>query len=984
MIGKRYFISILLMGLVCLKVLTISYASDIFTTNDLSLKRPAVRCFKGIRYQPVELHLKFFDFDAGLMLYTESGKIKRPSPLMLFFAFNQPIRKFAGRRYYLNHSHITKPIIADSDKLIVTVRNKMSEDRLQFVNEKEKLVFIHSGKFLRAAGNVPEQAGIVIRLPVWIWNEGSWSMDDKSGRFHRSSKGFTYAAAKKLPIEIKSNSNITLNLPDNRGRVIIKSANRYDAAYYMNCSGNLGMFFDLFFVKNLKKGTQSNRADNVREDKFEMRFEGNVVPEIWRTFSLSKEKYESLKLKTLLPHPSFGQAGNMKLIKKLMPFQCMDKSNCFYGAIFSSSHTSDSNYWLDVPIQTRNFVYNLARQWHKEGNEYYQNTNAFERIIAGLDYLSTATTPFGQYGDIRLKGWTITPFLWGIMPVAESIYYIQNRVSPEKRQNWLAMLIHLYSSAEKHLRDSIDGHTGDGANLMTYAQQIFDLAIVLDDSDGKSLAHKGVHCAIEPEFHPKNAIRSDFSYRQGNLFDVGYYHWLVATLASYISVADGTRWALTQQEQCWLRKICEAFVWLYDNGLLNTMTSHPKNRLSLKPFPKAIADKMSSQVSGLSTICAQSYQWRNLKTNAEKEKFVSGSDIKLPMGQHWFSLAKFFIKRTPKYYASIWWNDRTQVRDFKCNSNYNAKIPAGAMYFRWLDAPREVTIPSDNIHYSGVVYLKDMREVKDWASGFENYKGSELLSPISDGDCSILAGKLLICSKEHPNRKIRCLKTVVLTKDELITFDTVLSSKYWRDVILEPVVLRRYIAIPQKIAINNKEIDMDKLGQSNKRTQKYQITNDAVLTLATTAFQFTVDNLVGDIDISKNFIDGSQRYSFYPPAKVIEVKFSPKSKGDSNLITRWQERNATNTKDNLRYFSSSAAHLVVKDNQLIGVIYHPCNISDTIKVNQKGSTYYITLKKFARIFVLFYQPAKGFDIKIDSDVATQIVRTHNSVIIKSR
>ena len=627
----------------CLLLLSVSLISQaeegIYTTNSLYLQRPELRCKGGIHYQPVNLHLKFFDFDAGLMLYTESGKIKRPQPLILFFAFNRPIKKFAGKRYSLNHSQIVKPILVDKNSLSVTVKNGISEDVLKFLNMDNRLVFIHSSQLLKNSGSLPKQEGVVFRLPKWIWDGGSWSLGNKSGKFHQNVIN-SDRKAYKLPVEVSSGTSLILTLPKNRGKLIIKASSQYEAVYYLDCSGNLGMFFDLFFVRHSPVAKKLPRDIAKGQDRFEITFAGKVVPDIWETFSMARKEYDNLKSQRLLSHPGFGAHGNSKLVELLKKYQCMTKNNCFYGAIFKNSNTANSNYWLDIPIQTRNFLVNLVRLWHSQGTSYYNDSSSFARITAALDYLSTATTPFGQYGDVRLPGWTITPFLWGIMPVAESIYDIQDKVSPERRKNWLAMLNNLYKSAKQHLKTDIDTHHGDGANLLTYAQQVFDLAMVLNDDNGKSLTQRGVHCAIEPAFHPQFGVRKDWSYRQGNLFDVGYYQWLLSTLASYVSVSDGTRWALGKEEMGWLKHICGSFVWLYDNGLLNTMTSHPKNRLSRKPFPKVIANKMNSEVSGVGTISTQSYRWLQLKTNAEKEKFVSGNDCKLPMGIHWFSKAR--------------------------------------------------------------------------------------------------------------------------------------------------------------------------------------------------------------------------------------------------------------------------------------------------------------------------------------------------------
>ncbi len=957
--AKRVFLVLCFVGVFTSNV--VLAGKRIFSINDIHLARPELKCKSDVHYQPVELHLKFFDFDAGLMLYTTSGKIKRPMPLILFFAFHQPIEKFSGQRYYLDHANISAPIQVSGDKLTIHTKGKISEDVLQFLNHKHKLIFQHKLISTEQANRL-KQIGIVVRLPKWIWKQGGWQVGNKKGVFTPAKS--PNRPAEKILSRLDKNSKLLLRLPGGKGTIIIRAKCSYDELYYLNCSGNLGMFFDLFFVKNI---SVKQDIGKLAEDAFDISFEGKIVPEIWETFSLSQEKYEKLKSLKLTPHSSFGrQRGNERFVDKCLPYQCMDKSNAFYGAVFKFSNNAEGHFWHDIPVRTRDFAFNLMRLYKRNGTKYYNRSSALERISAGLDYISQATTPFGQYGDVRLRGWGIMPYLSGIMPIAEIVYYIGDEISAERKQNWLATLFHLYNAAEKILENNIRTRSGDGANLMTYSQQIFDVATVLNDAAGKNLAHEGVHCAIEPEFNPKYGVRRDFSYRQGNLFDVGYYHWLVTKLGSYVSVSHKTQWALTDEEQNWLENICRAFVWLYDNGLLNTMTSHPKNRLSLKLFPERIALFAKEKVNGIETVSRQSYRWRGLKTNKEKESFVCKDNESLPVGAHWFRLAKYYIRRTKMYYASVWWNSNVSVRDFEFNANYNAKVPLGAMFVRWISQPREVSIPSDNINYSGIVFLKDMLDVKDWASGFENYAGSELLGPLVANNYSLLGGRIVIRSRQHPKRKVYCLKTVILADNEIIVLDTIKESPYWRDVVVQPFVLRRYTDLAQKITVNGKELSDSEIKNG------YNVNETFNLVSATSVFNFVLKNCVGNVNLSKTAVDGSQRYSFYKPAKVLRVWLKPASSKGGTVITRWRSQRSKSESDKAKIIATNMAHLLLKEKEITGVIYRCGNISEGIEIIRKGNVYYVSLKGFSKIAVAFYQPNAKCDVKVNCEDAKNV------------
>ncbi len=295
----------------------------------------------------------------------------------------------------------------------------------------------------------------------------------------------------------------------------------------------------------------------------------------------------------------------------------------------------------------------------------------------------------------------------------------------------------------------------------------------------------------------------------------------------------------------------EAFHWLLDNGQLNTMAAHPKNRLiepdlrSLKPHgPESLWGPVMERAE------------RARAQGKEALATLVVDDSGLPVGHRYFDVAGMLVDRTAERYLSFWWNAGAKVRDDASgpNANYNAKVPIGSFYLRPRAHHRELTVPSDNFHHSGAVLAEGMEALEDWATGFENYAGSRLSGHLRVGDAHIFVGDVRCRSRSQRQSVARFTMTTVITPTELVRATSGPTQPNANPVILQPLVVRA--ASEQAPAIEGVE------------------------------WQPLSGGIVYEWSLSDEPVDGSQRYATMPAARVWRLR--GRWTGTEPLATAWR------------------------------------------------------------------------------------------------
>ncbi len=822
-------------------------------TNHINMPRPEILSARGVRVQPFDAMIKFYHHGDGMLFYAQNPVMRRVEPILVVSPLAAGADWFT-KTYGEGRFKFSAPFDFTTNGLTLFLSGPENVRQIMALqNESGKCVLKQICRQADLSDNRRNQVnalGLVLRLPVEYWQGAEWTVFGKTGTLSRIHRPVGVLA---LP------GDWTDIYPEdgNGGQFIFKCADG-NRQLRISCegipvkavriaprSGTFGHFFDIYIVVKggLKKSAQVISSDFRAE--WNIIFDGDFVRPWWRTFGFEKEPGTNI-LSTSPAVLGIKQPVDKQMYVDpvALASQIMDTNNGFYGAV-TIEGGDRINRGPSLPLATRELMSQLVRR-------YLLTSSAedLKHIAAALDYLSSTVAPWGQYGDIRWGGWCEDPFMWNITGHAQAVEVVRQgstRIEPLRLRYWMTALRTLYRAGVEGLRNRIAFKNDIGANVATYSVQVYELARYFRDTEGQKAALQGMDFALSIG-RIQHGLQRDYSYSHGNQFDTGYYRWLLEKTAEWRNLTKNSEYALSGESLANYYGMVDAFKWLYDNGLLNSMTSHPKNRL-VSVINNAVYGNIDDAITEpLKKRMEYQKSW-----GTEKIERLVVDDSGLPLGQRWFDVAGLLVDRNIRRYISIWWNANAFSRDDikGANANYNAKIPLGAFYLRYRDSMREVCIPADNIHYSGAVLVDGMYSESDWATGFPNYKDSVLSAPVKVGSNTVLAAVMKIRSAEHPQLMVRVLMTTVITPEGIIR------------VISSPEQQKDLTIIDQALVLRDMQTT----------NTEYPVDNPVNKTKTLT---LNWRKLYGNIKyywtLSSDNIDGAQLYSHVAPAKVWQLK----------------------------------------------------------------------------------------------------------------
>lgn len=795
------------------------------STASLWNARPVLRQNRSIHYQFFDCgKMKFYHHGDGLLFY--SGDPTRGTliePLAVFSPLAAGDNWFTSL-YGEGRHRIKNQLPRNGWRMDLRLGGPAGLHRFRLESTEEHTELLHDfdGR-IYPSKQPPTHAGMVLRLPVAFWQGGTYQTSrGESGTLHAPHLP-TGALGKMSDLIILGGDALTLTTADGKRKLAVSAPEGSIAELrLMPRSGYCGHFLDFAFVVS--------RATQPFSIRWNIEFSGD--------FSQPIPGYDRPVKPGALPECPIDSIPAPDL-QQIMA-QNRNRWSGFYGAVFLTG--GDRNGLIEkVPLSTRNAAPRLAAQFLRS-----RKAEDFERAVSALDYLSSAVTPWNQYGDVRLGSWNESPFLWGMTEFARAIELLAPHVEPQRLHRWRGALHLLYNGGLDGLRDRLEFKHDIGPNVATYALQILTLAEYFDDPDGRKLAADGMEFALSIGRVPLG-MQSDYSYSHGNTFDTIYYRWLLETACEYRKRTEGSEFALSAEAQRNFDGMVKALQHLCDNGAINSMTAHPKHRLNTH-YNRAVADVIPE-------LC-----------DVTDENFVAQNE-NLPLGEHFFPVAGLLVSRNVSRYFSSWWNAAQRVRDDArgANVNYNTKLPVGAFFWRDRNAPRALAIPSDNCQFSGGIFLEPtLSDKQDWATGFDNFSGSVLAPPRHEGEWTILDAALAMHSRRDADAPAVHLRALTLIgENALIRILAAPAQEVPAPLIDQPLVVRQGVK-------NNREFPSETLRKSNFDTLKWQ-------------------QLAGGLKyswtLSDDPVDGSQIFSRIPPSRVWRLRAG--WDGKAPLISAW-------------------------------------------------------------------------------------------------
>lgn len=875
------------------------------STRNSDIPRPALYHKKELNVQPFFPLKKFFHHGQGILFYSTPNIPKGRVEAILVVT---PLS--ANKAWFINKAgigihHNIELLPVDRKLMKYSLQGPSGIHKFALHNNEDKVVLDQFYKPVdsKYSQNVVAN-GLVLRFPYYIWKNAKWQLGKHKGYFVPSNRpsGVNSVKSEAKFIDIKDTGvpfKMIFTLPYCKIEVTAKNFNPAKAVI-LNKSGIFGFFTDVCLVPSKGVCIPPGKQQAFKCE-WDIKFSGNFVRPWRQAYELSDADIERLsdidptplKLKKLIK----ACAG-----KKIdISHQIMNQSNPFYGANFKLGKESINQ---EIPLSTRSLALELAAQAAAT-----KAPETFKRAAAALDYLSSTISSCRQYGDIRMGVWSLKPFMWDATAYAQAIECMRLAgANKEKLIYWRSGVHLLYAGGLDEMSEKIKFKTDIGANIATYAMQLAVLSKYFKDNAGMVAATKAMEYAITPNVGD-DGIKKDYSYRHGNLFDISYYRWLNKVAGTWSDTYKGTKLDFKGESLNNYNQINNVIIWMFDNGLLNTMTAHGKNRLSFnKPgFPAYFKDWFRKPVAHLNAV-------RRTKDIAKIEKFVDDA-AEFPLGFHYFDVAGMLVERSKQIYMSVWWNSQVTVRDnlhSGVNPNYNVKTPFGAYYMRVRNMCREVTIPSDNYHYSGAILADGMEEMKDWAHHFDNNKGSKVYKPVFFDGGAVLCAEVSLRARKAPNKIAKYFMTMIVTKDGLVRCITAPAQSSAPKVSEHPMVLRQYLSTP---------VDVKNIKVANE----YK------------TFTLCWEKLAGKINykwkLSDNNIDGSQRYSFIAPAKVRILNGSLDL--SQPLTTAWELRPLNAPKITSKLELSLKKHkIILTDKTVITVDYNVKEVGVSGKITK--------------------------------------------------
>ena len=821
-------------------IMEIKFNDKIYTnTLDANMPRPYLYHKKELHSQLFVPLKKFSHHGEGILFYSTPGSVNgRIEAVMAVTPLSADEKWFIDQVGVSYHNNIGQ-LPVDRDLMKYTLRGRSGTHTLVLHNNKEKVLVEQTYEPVnsRYSKNVIAN-GLVLRFPYYMWKKAKWQIGKYHGNFIPSERprGFTSIKNSKfIDFDKTSGSNLklTFSLPNGTIELIPKNFSLVKAVI-LNKSGIFGTFTDVCLVPD-KGICKKNGEQQAFKCQWDIMFKGNFVRSVKQAYGLSEKQVKKLADtdSTVFNPDAMIKAYSGKKID--VSRQIMDKKSQFYGANFVIKSGMDT----EVPLATRDLAVQLAVKAAAT-----KDPEALERASAALDYLTSSISSVSQYGDIRVGEWELKPFMWDVSPYILAIEAMRlTGVSREKLVYWRSGAHQLYIGGKNEMLEKVKFRTDIGANVATYAVQIADLSKYFRDDSGMLDAARAIAYAMTPDV-ADDGIKKDYSYRHGNLFDIGYYNWLVQLIGRWSDKYNDTKWAFKGDDLNNYNQINNVMLWMFDNGMLNTMTSHGKSRLShIKlGFSSYYKDWFSRPALHLENV-------RKNGNFKEVEKFVDDSP-ELPLGFRYFNNAGMLVERSRQIYLSLWWNTHVRVRDILksgVNPNYNTKTPFGAYFLRARNRFREVTIPSDNYQYSGAILVDGMQDMEDWAHRFDNNKGSKAYMPIYFDGGAVLCAEVNLRARKAPDKVVKYYLTVIVTEDGLVRCMTAPAQNASPKVYEYPLALRQYLSSP---------VDL----KSIKVADKYK------------TFTLCWEKLAGQVDyrwkLSDKLLDGNQIYSFIAPARI--------------------------------------------------------------------------------------------------------------------
>ncbi|MFA9477379.1 discoidin domain-containing protein [Phycisphaerales bacterium AB-hyl4] len=801
------------------------------STTSLDLPRPTLVHNPAVRVQPFDARLKFYHHGDGLLFYSQ-GDYNRLDAMLVVSPLAADAKWFTSS-YGMGRHRFSGPFVVDDSQVAVEVTGSAGRHRLAVEQLPDAVKVRDTFQFNRESSADVEAVGLVFRLPVDFWAGGQWRVGSHTGELAPVAKATgelaTFDDIVVLPVvDVEGMVTVELRPSSGRGTLTLQIASEQLAELrYVRRSGFSGHFIDLYAIRRNPNGRAQDDQLASYDWRWRVRFDEALARPWWESFG--HDSHESVRQllntdATVVANRAGGSSGREGE-------QILDPDSPFHGAVADTG--GDRNGLIEaMPLHTRNHVIQLARRFRQTGDD-----KDLPAIMAGLDYLAATVAPWGQFGDIRVGGWVEAPFFWDIVGVAEAIEVVRSHSDDDRVSFWLAGVHRQYQAVVTGTQHRLRFKDDIGPNMVTFAVQLFRMARYFQEDTGGDLAYDAMSFALAMDPSPYGGLQQDYSYTQGNQFDTGYYRWLLNLSFDWHALTKGTAWELKGEDRDRWEQMQEAFLWLYDNGQLNTMTAHPKNRLHegdvrpMRPYGN----------EALWGPAKQRADYLHAHGPEALPEFVA-DDQNLPLGSRHFDIAGMFVQRTSNRYISFWWNERSRARDDAAgaNANYNAKTPLGAYYLRNRQAPRELTIPSDNIHYSGALLAEGMDNLEDWATGFENYVGSRLSQPIDIGEATLFVADVICRSKRLADAPTHMMMTTLIAPSEVVRAVSAPAQPNATPITLQPLVIRAK--------------------------------NDREPALASIEWESLFGELPYDWSLSEQPIDGSQQYASLPAANVWRLR----------------------------------------------------------------------------------------------------------------